>query len=113
LLAPSALPASPVDWHLGDFFEGVSKIAADVDLLDERVLREKASRDGIETNTLVKILTIVTAVLGSFGAVAGIFGMNVKATVFEGGDLTFAVIIGTVFVTSGGVIIFARIKKWI
>lgn len=113
LLSPSALVASPLDRHLGNFFEGVSKIAADVDLLDERVLREKASRDGIETNTLVKILTIFAAVLGSFGAVAGTFAMNVKATVFEEGDLTFAVIIGAVFVTSGDAIIFARIKKWI
>ena len=191
LLSPSALVASPLDRHLGNFFGGVSKIAADVDLLDERVLREKASSiplsrivtlrrrtsylreslirnrvvfyglsrpnliliansdsvgnyqmltarferaldevervcdlisgsfdlcsscNGIETNTLVKILTIFAAVLGSFGAVASTFAMNVKATVFEEGDLTFAVIIGAVFVTSGDAIIFARIKKWI
>ena len=72
-----------------------------------------SSRNRIETNTLVKILKIFAAVLGSFGAVASTFAMNVKATVFEEGDLTFAVIIGAVFVTSGDAIIFARIKKWI
>ncbi|MBA3896325.1 MAG: hypothetical protein H0X36_04145 [Sphingomonadaceae bacterium] len=191
LLSPLALAASLLDWHLGEFFEDVSKIAADVDALDERVLRENASstllgrivtlrrrtsrlrellvrnrlvfyglsrpdliliansdsvanyqllatrferaldevervrdlisgsfdlfssRNGIETNALVKVLTIVTAVFGYFGATAGIFGMNVKATVFEGGDLTFAIIVGTVFVTSVLAIVIARTKKWI
>ena len=191
LLSPMALAASLLDWHLGEFFEGVSKIAADIDNLDERVLREKAStsllgrivtlrrrtshlrallvrnravfyglarpdliliansdsvthyqtlatrferaldevervrdlingsfelfssRSGIETNKLVKVLTIVTAVLGYFSATAGIFGMNVKATVFEGGDFTFAMIIGTVSVTSIIAILFARAKKWV
>jgi magnesium transporter len=44
LLSPPALAASLLDWHLGKFFDGVSKIAADVDALDERVLCKKASR---------------------------------------------------------------------
>lgn len=56
---------------------------------------------------------IGTAVLGYFGAAVGIFGMNVKATVFAGGHLTFKIIIGIMFVTSAGAILFSRIKKWI
>jgi hypothetical protein len=39
--------------------------------------------------------------------------MNFKATIFEGGDLTFAIIVGTVIVTSVLAIIIARSKKWI
>jgi Mg2+ and Co2+ transporter CorA len=40
LLSPQALAASLMDWHLGAFFEEVSRIEASVDKLDERVLRE-------------------------------------------------------------------------
>ncbi len=191
LLSPAALAASLLDWHLGELFEGVSRIAADVDALDERVLREAASnmllgrvvtlrrrtsrlrellvrnrvvfyglsrpdliliansdsvanyhllatrferaldevervrdlisgsfelfssRNGIETNALVKILTIVTAVLGYFGATAGIFGMNLKSSLFEGGDRTLAIIIATLVITATLAIWLARKKRWI
>ena len=40
LLSPQALAASLLDWHLGAFFEEVSRIETTVDKLDERVLRE-------------------------------------------------------------------------
>jgi len=40
LLSPQALAASLMDWHLGAFFDEVSRIEASVDKLDERVLRE-------------------------------------------------------------------------
>ncbi|AYJ87435.1 hypothetical protein D3Y57_17745 [Sphingomonas paeninsulae] len=190
-MSPAGLAASLLDWSLADYFEGVTSITADVDKLDERVLRETtsksllgrivtlrrrtsrirellvcnrvlfyglsrpdlsliansesaphyltltnrferavdevehvrdlingsfdlfSSRNGIQTNALVKVLTILTAILGYTGAIAGIFGMNVKATVFEGGNITFAVIIGTVVLTSAFALLFARRRKWI
>jgi magnesium transporter len=190
-LSPAGLAASLLDWALGDYFDAVSIITSDVDKLDERVLRERASktllgrivtlrrrtsrirellvcnravfyglsrpdltiiadsesaphyltltsrferavdevehvrdlingsfdlfssRNGIQTNALVKVLTIVTAVLGYAGAVAGIFGMNVKASVFEGGNVTFAVIIGTVIISSALALLIARGRRWI
>ena len=40
LLSPQALAASLMDWHLGAFFDEVSRIELSVDKLDERVLRE-------------------------------------------------------------------------
>jgi magnesium transporter len=40
LLSPQALAASLMDWHLGAFFDEVSRIEGSVDRLDERVLRE-------------------------------------------------------------------------
>jgi Mg2+ and Co2+ transporter CorA len=46
LLTPQALAASLLDWHLGAFFEEVSRIEATVDRLDEKVLRE-ATRKGL------------------------------------------------------------------
>ena len=191
LLTPAALTASLLDWYLGDFFEAASRIAASVDTLDERVLREMASRSllgrivalrrrtarlreilvrcrvafyglgrpdlllvagsesatnyqlliaryeraldevervrdlingsfelfssrsSLQTNGLVKVLTIVTAVLGYFGATAGLFGMNLKSSLFNGGDGTFAVIVATLLVTSIGAILYARYRRWI
>jgi magnesium transporter len=44
LLSGQALAASLLDWHLGAYFEEVSRIEEAVDKLDERVLRESASR---------------------------------------------------------------------
>jgi Mg2+ and Co2+ transporter CorA len=44
LLSGQALAASLLDWHLGDYFAEVSRIEEAVDRLDERVLREPASR---------------------------------------------------------------------
>ena len=44
LLTGQALTASLLDWHLGEYFQEVSRIEEAVDKLDERVLRESASR---------------------------------------------------------------------
>lgn len=44
LLSGQALAASLLDWHLGEYFHEVSRIETAVDKLDERVLRESASR---------------------------------------------------------------------
>ncbi|HUQ98343.1 MAG TPA: CorA family divalent cation transporter [Gemmatimonadaceae bacterium] len=44
LLSGQALAASLLDWHLGEYFHEVSRIEEAVDRLDERVLRESASR---------------------------------------------------------------------
>jgi Mg2+ and Co2+ transporter CorA len=43
LLSPQALAASLLDWHLGEFFQEVSRLEISVDRLDERVLRETSS----------------------------------------------------------------------
>jgi magnesium transporter len=72
-----------------------------------------ASRSGLQTNALVKALTVITAVLGYFAAVAGLFGMNLKSSLFNGGDITFAVVVGLLTVTSIMAILFARYRKWI
>ncbi|GAA4747809.1 hypothetical protein GCM10023264_12020 [Sphingomonas daechungensis] len=44
LLSGQALAASLLDWHLGEYFQEVSRIEEAVDRLDERVLRETTSR---------------------------------------------------------------------
>lgn len=44
LLTGQALAASLLDWHLGEYFAEVARIEEAVDALDERVLREPATR---------------------------------------------------------------------
>jgi Mg2+ and Co2+ transporter CorA len=44
LLTGQTLAASLLDWHLGEYFQEVSRIEATVDRLDERVLRETATK---------------------------------------------------------------------
>ena len=44
LLTGQMLTASLLDWHLGEYFQEVSRIEATVDRLDERVLRETATK---------------------------------------------------------------------
>lgn len=44
LLTGQMLAASLLDWHLGEYFDEVSRIEAAVDKLDERVLRETANK---------------------------------------------------------------------
>lgn len=43
LLSPQVLTAALLDWHLGSFFDEVSRIEAKVDELDDRMLRESTS----------------------------------------------------------------------
>ena len=49
LLTGQMLAASLLDWHLGDYFDEVSRIESAVDKLDERVLRETSSKSLLGT----------------------------------------------------------------
>ncbi len=191
LLTGQALAASLLDWHLGDYFQEVSKIEEAVDRLDERVLRESASRTllgrmvalrrrvsklrgllvaqrevfyglsrpdfalvtdtgaapfyealvarfqraidevertrdvvvgsfelftsrtGQQTNDLVKVLTLLTAIIGFCAAVAGLMGMNFKLAFFETGLTGFALVTGGLVVVALTSVAYARYRKWI
>jgi Mg2+ and Co2+ transporter CorA len=191
LLTGQALTASLLDWHLGDYFQEVSKIEEAVDTLDERVLRESASRTllgrmvalrrrvsklrgllvahrevfyglsrpdfalvtdsgaapfyeglvarferaidevertrdvvvgsfelftsrtGQQTNDLVKVLTLLTAIIGFCAAIAGLMGMNFKLAFFETGLTGFALVTGGLVVVALTSVAYARYRKWI
>lgn len=191
LLTGQALTASLLDWHLGDYFQEVSKIEEAVDKLDERVLRESASRillgrmvalrrrvsklrgllvaqrevfyglsrpdfalvtdsgaapfyeglvarferavdevertrdvvvgsfelftsrTGQQTNDLVKVLTLLTAIIGFCAAIAGLMGMNFKLAFFETGLTGFTLVTGGLVVVAVTAVAYARYRKWI
>jgi Mg2+ and Co2+ transporter CorA len=191
LLTSQALAASLLDWHLGDFFEEVSRIEAAVDRLDERVLREATSggllgrmvamrrrvarlrgllvrqrdifyglsrpdfalitdagasafyealasrferaldeverardlvtgsfelftsRSSQQTNDLVKVLTFLTAIIGFCAAVAGLLGMNFDLGFFKTGTRGFLAVTGSLLLTAGASLLYARNRGWI
>jgi Mg2+ and Co2+ transporter CorA len=190
-LTGQMLAADLLDWHLGDYFQEVSRIEATVDLLDERVLRETATRsllhrmvklrkrvsklrallvaqrdifyglsrpdfvlvtdsgaapfyealvqrfqralDEVErsrdvvvesfelftlrtsqqTNDLVKVLTLLTAIVGFCAAIAGLMGMNFKLAFFDTGMTGFTIVTGALLIVAICAVVVARHRHWI
>jgi Mg2+ and Co2+ transporter CorA len=71
------------------------------------------SRTGQQTNDLVKVLTLLTAIIGFCAAVAGLMGMNFKLAFFETGLTGFALVTGGLVVVALGSVAYARYRKWI
>lgn len=60
------------------------------------------SRVAHGTNETMRLLTLVTVVLGTLAVIAGVMGMNFKAGLFESGDAGF-------WWTAGGMLAFAAV----
>ncbi len=70
-----------------------------------------STRVGQDTNRLLRTLTFVTIGTGMIGALAGIFGMNFKATVFESGQRGFevvSVIMAVIMVVTTAAALYSR-----
>ena len=71
-----------------------------------------ATKSAQMTNTFVQRLTFLTLLTGSLAVIAGVLGMNFKASVFEAENGFWITVAGLVFV-AGGLTSFARFKRWI
>lgn len=190
-LTPRLLLAALLDWHLGAYFEEVSRIEQRADSLDEAILKRKATGDVMrnmlklrrevsllrrnlaeqrqvfyatsrpdiaidsdpaaagelaqiagrleravdeiertrdvlfgsfdlftslashDTNSLVRVLTFVTVVIGINGAVAGLLGMNFTLKLFESGETGFLAVVGSLAVLSAAAFWVARSRDWL
>jgi magnesium transporter len=65
------------------------------------------------TNELVKILTFATVLLGGFGAIAGLLGMNFELPLYQSGTPGFLAVIGILSMLSGASLWIARRRGWI
>jgi magnesium transporter len=72
-----------------------------------------ASRSSLQTNMLVKTLTVITAIIGYIGAVAGVFSMNMKAPLLDGGNIEFWTVIVFLAGTTISALVLARFRRWI
>ena len=71
-----------------------------------------ATKSAQMTNTFVQRLTFLTLLTGSLAVIAGIMGMNFKASIFEIENGFWFTVAGLVTV-AGGLTAFAFLKKWI
>lgn len=72
-----------------------------------------ATRTAQETNQLVKLLTLITVIIGLSGAIAGIFGMNFDTPLTKTGLPGFIFAVTGMIALGVLLIIFARRRKWL
>lgn len=72
-----------------------------------------ATRTAQETNQLVKLLTLITVIIGLSGAIAGIFGMNFDTPLTKTGLPGFILAVCSMIALGAVLIIFARRRKWL
>ena len=66
-----------------------------------------------QTNGLVRVLTFVTVVIGTSGAIAGLLGMNFEMPLFKTGMTGFLIVVGSLLTLSGAALVLARRRKWL
>ena len=66
-----------------------------------------------QTNSLVKALTLLTAVIGFCGLVAGLLGMNFDFPFLKTGLTGFEEVVGSLIVVSIIAVIIAKWRRWI
>ena len=72
-----------------------------------------ATKSAQTTNDLVKRLTFITLVVGSLGAVAGVWGMNFEVEYFKSAEFGFWLTIGGMAFIVVSLTAFAKYKRWI
>ena len=72
-----------------------------------------ATKSAQTTNDLVKRLTFITLVVGSLGAIAGIWGMNFEVAYFKAAENGFWLTIGAMALVTAGLTALAKYNRWI
>ncbi len=70
------------------------------------------TRNGQRTNDIVRVLTVVSVTLLPAGVIAGIFGMNFKADLFDVPGL-FWPMVGAIVVLCVVILVGARARGWL
>ena len=71
-----------------------------------------SNQTALRTNAVMRVLTILTALMGGLAVVAGVLGMNFKAPFFDTGLAGFVAAIGFMAALCLGGLITARWRKW-
>jgi magnesium transporter len=70
------------------------------------------TRTGQRTNDIVRVLTVVSAVLLPAAVIAGVMGMNFRPPFFDESSYFFVVVI-VMIVLAVGTLVLARLRRWI
>ena len=69
-------------------------------------------RSAQRTNDVMKVLTLVSAILLPAAVLAGIMGMNFKLEFFDNAE-NFAIVLASMAVLAIGILMVARWRRWI
>jgi Mg2+ and Co2+ transporter CorA len=65
------------------------------------------------TNDTVRVLTVVTVLIGLTGVIAGVMGMNFPLALFDSGAVGFAAVLAGMAATVAAVLLLARARGWL
>jgi magnesium transporter len=71
------------------------------------------TRTAQRTNDTMKVLALATVLLLPGSLIAGLMGMNVAVPVSNTDPTAFWVIVGLIVLLGGGVLVFARARRWL
>lgn len=72
-----------------------------------------SNQTALRTNAIMRVLTILTALMGGLAVVAGVLGMNFEAPFFKTGLTGFVVAVGVMMAMAAAGFALARWRKWL
>ena len=101
--------------YFGEIEDSVRNIVAELDELKEAVDGLADANDTLinhQTNRIIRILTIMSAILLPLTVVSGVFGMNVNIP-FANAPFAFGAVAAAMLIVAVGMLIFFRWRNWI
>ena len=71
------------------------------------------TRTAQHTNDTMRVLTVVTVLLGTLAVVAGMLGMNFPAPFFDSGARGFWIAVGGMVALTAAILVLARWRRWL
>ncbi len=71
-----------------------------------------SNQTALRTNDVIRVLTVVTALMGGLAVIAGVLGMNFNLPFFETGWPGFAIAVGSMLLLAIAGLGMARWRKW-
>lgn len=71
-----------------------------------------SNQTALRTNDVIRVLTVVTALMGGLAVIAGVLGMNFNLPIFETGWPGFAIAVGSMLVLAVAGLVLARWRRW-
>lgn len=107
---------SPADSHfhlLGERFDHAMDAVENARDLVVGSFELFATRAAQRTNDTIRVLTVITAVLGTLAVIAGVLGMNFSASLFETGGAGFWIVVLGMAVLSAAAFAVAKWRDWL
>lgn len=114
--APAFLPTESLSLYFQNLIDHTKEIWDSLGVYAETlgaVEDTHLSLLNFHTNDVVRILTVFAAIAVPMNLIAGLFGMNARATPILGSPYDFWIIIGVMVLSMSAIIGFFKWRKWI